>query len=72
MNEARAKVLQVNNLSIGFFTDRGGIRAVQEVSFTVRDRGVWGLVGESASGKSVIGQALMGIAATAKVTLDEM
>ena len=40
MNEARAKVLQVNNLSISFFTDRGGIRAIQEVSFTVRTGGI--------------------------------
>jgi ABC-type dipeptide/oligopeptide/nickel transport system ATPase component len=54
-------VLEVNNLSIHFFTDRGVVRAVEDISFAVRDKEVWGLVGESASGKSVISQALMGI-----------
>jgi oligopeptide/dipeptide ABC transporter ATP-binding protein len=33
------------------------------VDFTVRKQEVWGLVGESASGKSVIGQALVGVVA---------
>ena len=63
MNETTPKVLEVNDLSIHFFTDRGVIRAVQDITFEVRDKEVWGLVGESASGKSVIGQALMGVVA---------
>jgi oligopeptide/dipeptide ABC transporter ATP-binding protein len=56
-------ILKVNDLQIHFFTDRGVIRAVEGVDFYVRKQEVWGLVGESASGKSVIGQALMGIVA---------
>jgi oligopeptide/dipeptide ABC transporter ATP-binding protein len=61
MSGAPDNVLEVNNLTIHFFTDRGVVRAVEDISFTVRDKEVWGLVGESASGKSVISQALMGI-----------
>ena len=63
MEEISPNVLEVRNLSIHFFTDRGVVRAVEGISFAVRDGEVWGLVGESASGKSVIGQALMGVVA---------
>jgi oligopeptide/dipeptide ABC transporter ATP-binding protein len=56
-------ILEVKNLQIHFHTDRGVIRAVEGVDFTVRKQEVWGLVGESASGKSVIGQALVGVVA---------
>jgi len=54
-------ILEVKDLQIHFFTDRGVIRAVEGVDFSVRKQEVWGLVGESASGKSVIGQALVGM-----------
>lgn len=56
-------ILEVKHLQIHFHTDRGVIRAVEGVDFTVRKQEVWGLVGESASGKSVIGQALVGVVA---------
>jgi peptide/nickel transport system ATP-binding protein len=56
-------ILDVKDLQIHFFTDRGVIRAVEGVDFTIRKQEVWGLVGESASGKSVIGQALVGVVA---------
>ena len=56
-------LLEVKDLQIHFRTDRGVIRAVEGVDFTVRKQEVWGLVGESASGKSVIGQALVGVVA---------
>ena len=59
----KENILKVNDLQIHFFTDRGVIRAVEGVDFSVRKQEVWGLVGESASGKSVIGQALMGVVA---------
>ncbi len=56
-------VLDVKDLKIHFFTDRGVIQAIQGIDFQVQRGEVWGLVGESASGKSVIGQALVGIVA---------
>ena len=59
----QSAILEVRDLQIHFFTDRGVIRAVEGVDFSVRKQEVWGLVGESASGKSVIGQALMGVVA---------
>ena len=63
MMETTEIILDVKDLQIHFFTDRGVIRAVEGVDFSVRKKEVWGLVGESASGKSVIGQALVGVVA---------
>ncbi len=63
MTGGKEPILEVKDLQIHFHTDRGIIRAVEGVDFTVRKQEVWGLVGESASGKSVIGQALMGVVA---------
>lgn len=63
MTEKNENILVVKNLQILFRTDRGVIRAVEGVDFAVRKQEVWGLVGESASGKSVIGQALVGVVA---------
>jgi oligopeptide/dipeptide ABC transporter ATP-binding protein len=63
MRDTGERVLDVRNLSVHFFTDRGVVRAVEDVSFAVREGEVWGLVGESASGKTVIGQALVGVVA---------
>jgi oligopeptide/dipeptide ABC transporter ATP-binding protein len=59
--KSKETFLEVKDLQIQFFTDRGVIRAVEGVDFSVRKQEVWGLVGESASGKSVIGQALVGM-----------
>ncbi len=55
--------LDVRDLQIHFYTDRGVVRAVEGVSFKIKKQEVWGLVGESASGKSAIAQALVGIVA---------
>src|SRR4030042_2006901 len=63
MIDTKETILEVKNLQIHFFTDRGIIRAVEGVDFSVKKEEVWGLVGESASGKSVIGQALIGVVA---------
>lgn len=63
MTGGKEPILEVKDLQIHFHTDRGVIRAVEGVDFMVRKQEVWGLVGESASGKSVIGQALMGVVA---------
>lgn len=56
-------ILDVKDLQIHFSTDRGIIRAAEGVDFFIRKQEVLGLVGESASGKSVIGQALVGVVA---------
>jgi oligopeptide/dipeptide ABC transporter ATP-binding protein len=52
-------LLSVEGLSIGFNTDDGYIRVVEDVSFTLDEGETLGLVGESGSGKSVTAQTIM-------------
>jgi len=47
------EILNVNDLHVYFETPRAVIKAVDGVSFTLRERETFGLVGESGSGKSV-------------------
>ena len=46
MNENK-ELLEVKNLGITFFTDRGALPAVQEVNFKVHQGETLGVVGES-------------------------
>ncbi|MBW1642374.1 MAG: ABC transporter ATP-binding protein [Deltaproteobacteria bacterium] len=52
-------LLDVKNLKTSFFTKKGVIKAVDDVSFTVKKGEVIGLVGESGSGKSVTSLSIM-------------
>lgn len=54
-------ILEVENLKVEFFTRRGTVQAVRDVSFSVHPGETLGLVGESGSGKSVTAQALIGL-----------
>ncbi|MBU9719944.1 MULTISPECIES: ABC transporter ATP-binding protein [Bacillaceae] len=54
-------VLEVNHLKTHFFTDRGEIPAVDDVSFHVNEGEVLGIVGESGCGKSVTSLSIMGL-----------
>lgn len=53
--------LEIKNLVAGFQTDRGILRAVEDVSFSLPRGGTLGLVGESGSGKSVTSLSIMGL-----------
>lgn len=54
-------ILDVRNLTVDFFTRRGTVHAVRDVSFSVRKGETLGIVGESGSGKSVTAQAILGL-----------
>ena len=58
-NLMRQPLLQVQNLSVHFFTEEGVIRAVENVDFEIYPGEILGLVGESGCGKSVTGLSLL-------------
>jgi len=53
--------LRVEHLSTHFFTRKGVVKAVEDVSFSVAPGKILGLVGESGSGKSVTGFSILGL-----------
>lgn len=54
-------VLEVDNLSVEFRTDKGIVNAVNNLSYSVSRGETLAILGESGSGKSVNAQAVMGI-----------
>jgi oligopeptide/dipeptide ABC transporter ATP-binding protein len=62
-------VLEIDNLTVGFSTEDGVVRAVRGVSYRLRRGDALGIVGESGSGKSVTSLAVMGLLPkTAQIT----
>ena len=55
----REKILEIENLSTSFKTERGIMKAVDGVSFHVEKGEILGLVGESGCGKSVTSQSIL-------------
>ncbi|MEN8098032.1 MAG: oligopeptide/dipeptide ABC transporter ATP-binding protein, partial [Chloroflexota bacterium] len=60
MNE----LLEIKNLKVEFHTDKGVVRAVNDISYTLDKGEMLVVVGESGCGKSVHAQAIMGILPT--------
>lgn len=54
-------LLEVENLSIGYRTKKGLLRAVEGLSFILEEGTSLGFVGESGCGKTTLGMTLMGL-----------
>jgi peptide/nickel transport system ATP-binding protein len=59
--QGEGNLLDVRGLRTHFFTKAGVVKAVDDVSFSLRRGEVLGLVGESGSGKSITGYSIMGL-----------
>ena len=59
MSNLATPLLEVNHLSTSFFTDKGEVRAVEDVSFSIQAGQTLALVGESGCGKSVTALSIM-------------
>jgi peptide/nickel transport system ATP-binding protein len=59
--ETDGALLDVEDLHTGFRTPRGLLRAVDGVSFSLRQGRTLGVVGESGSGKTVLARSIMGL-----------
>jgi len=58
-NDERGPVLEVRDLNASFFTRRGEVRAVRDVSFSLRQGETLALVGESGSGKTATAMSIL-------------
>jgi peptide/nickel transport system ATP-binding protein len=52
-------LLDINDLGVHYSTDTGAVRAVDEVSFEIKEGETFGLVGESGCGKTTLGKSII-------------
>jgi peptide/nickel transport system ATP-binding protein len=61
MSNMAPELLSVEGLTVEYWTRKGKIRAVDDVSFSIAKSETLGVVGESGSGKSTLGLSLIGL-----------
>ena len=61
MNPLSEEILTVENLKKFFVTKQGTVRAVDNISFSIKEGETCGLVGESGSGKTTVAHTIVGI-----------
>ena len=57
----KMNTLEIRNLCTSFFTDKGELKAVRDVSLSVGAGKITGIVGESGCGKSMMARSVMGL-----------
>lgn len=62
-NENVRTLVDIKNERLSFFTPAGEVKALNDVSISLKEGEVLGIVGESGSGKSVTAYSLMGLTA---------
>lgn len=60
----RKKILEVKNLKTYFYSDRGVVKAADDVSFYVNEGETLGIVGESGCGKSITSMSIVRLVET--------
>ncbi|NCX88379.1 MAG: ABC transporter ATP-binding protein, partial [Betaproteobacteria bacterium] len=61
LNDSNVALLEVRHLRVEFPTRQGVLRALDDVSFSIRKGETLGVVGESGAGKSLTGAAIIGL-----------
>ena len=56
-----SKLLEIRDLKVSFYTPAGEVKAVDGISYDLKEHEVMGIVGESGSGKSVEAYSIIGL-----------
>ncbi len=64
------EVLRVNHLTVNYHTGRGSVRAVDDMSFSLKRGEILGIVGESGCGKSTVAKTVMGLLNSKRGTIE--